>query len=498
MGSNEKFQANFPTVTTLEWQKKAEERLKGKSIETLYKVTYENIKLKPLYTKEDLSTLNISTFPGFTDFRRGIHHLGYCTKEWKVAQTLNALTSAELRNKLSSALQKGQTALAFEVTEHILNDLPEILKPYYKTYPFSLNARDHQVQLLSLLSKIAEENGSKEAVSGYIARDPLANLVELGSSQNDMTTIYDQWVKTIAKFNEHLPNVKTILVDTTPYHNGGANAVQELAVAMATGVHHVRLLTERMLSLETLLKKIVFKFAIGSNFFMEIAKLRAAKILWGKIVEAYGANSEVQGMEIAAETSTFTKTLYDSNVNLLRSASEAFSAVLGGIHYLHVCPDIEDNDATPFLERVARNTQLILKEEVFLKQVVDPAGGSWYIESLTNELAKKAWEMFLTIDDQGGIFKTLKSNWLQKQIYEVKTKRQNDVLTKKQSVIGTNVYENPNDQPRETLTDMPVVASNQTSGEWIEPILKERLTEPYEAHRRLIDQLKKAPDTEVD
>jgi methylmalonyl-CoA mutase len=498
MGSIDKYQANFPTITTLEWQKKAEASLKGNSVETLSSSTYENIKLKPLYTQEDFSIQNASQFPGFPDFRRGTYPLGYVTKEWKVAQNLLALNSIELGSKLSSALENGQTALAFEVTEHILNDLPEILKPYFKTYPFSLNTRHHQVQLLTVVSKLAEENSSKEAVGGYIATDPLANLVELGFSQDNITTIYDQWVKTIAKFNEYLPNVKTILVDTTPYHNGGANAVQELAVAMATGVYHMRLLTERMLSLETILQKMIFKFAIGSNFFIEIAKLRAAKILWGKIAEAYGANNELQGMVIAAETSSFTKTIYDTHVNLLRSASEAFSAVLGGIEYLHVRPYNVNQDAnSPFSERIARNTQLILKEEVFLNKVVDPAGGSWYIESLTNELAEKAWEMFLTIDDQGGIFKVLKSNWLQEQINEVKTKRQTDVLTKKQSVIGTNVYEDSHDQSIETRKSMTRINNMEACGEIIQPISQERLTEPYEAYRRQSDQLKQAPDTEV-
>lgn len=129
--------------------------------------------------------------------------------------------------------------------------------------------------------------------------------------------------------------------------------------------------------------------------------------------------------------------------------------------------------------------------------MVDPAGGSWYIESLTNELAEKAWEMFLTIDDQGGIFKVLKSNWLQKQISEVKTKRQTDVLTKKQSVIGTNVYEDSHDQPIETRKSMARINNMETCDEIIQPISQERLTEPYEAYRRQSDQLKQAPDTEV-
>lgn len=482
------FNETFPPTTAEEWIKKAEESLDGKTVETLSRNTYENIKLKPLYFREDLINQTVSQYPGFPDYRRGIHPLGYVTNEWKVAQTITAQNSQELNDKLISAFQKGQTAISFEVTEHLIKDLPNSLRNLYKTYPFSLNAQEYHTDVLTVIAELVEKQGSKEEVTGYIAADPIANTAQIGHSFEKITAVYDQYVKTIRKAAETLPNVKTILVDTTIYHNGGANAVQELAIALAAGVHHVRMLTERGLSLELLFSKLVFKFSVGANFFMEIAKFRAAKLLWGKIAEAYGVDAELQKMVLTAETSIFTKTKYDPYVNLLRAGNEAFAAVIGGIQYLHVSPFNEpEGAATAFSDRIARNTQLILKEEALLNKTVDPAGGSYYIESLTNELAEKAWELFLEIDEQGGIVKALLSNWLQEQILAVKAKRFHDAFTRKQSIIGTNIYASIEEQPLQAAAQVQA----QKNGQIPQSLTKERLSEPFEKLREKSERIKR-------
>lgn len=481
----------FPLFSFDNWTQKAEETLKGKSLDTLTRNTYENIKLKPLYSKEDTQKLVVSQFPGYPDYRRGFDSLGYITNDWKIAQTIVATDSKQLQEKLKSAFQKGQSAISFEVSEQFLKDVPKILDHFIKRYPFSLNAKTYQSQLLTEIGNLAEEQGIKEEITGYIANDPIANLVEGGNTFVKTSIIYEQWSDTIRKAAENFPNIKTILVDTTPYHNSGANAVQELAIALATAVNHIRLLTERGLSLEILFSKIVFEFSIGANFFMEIAKLRAAKLLWGKIGDAYGVDIESHKMLISARTSKFTKTKYDPNVNLLRAGSEAFAAIIGGIQYLHVSPYNEpEGDSTAFSDRIARNTQLILREEAYLKKIVDPAGGSWYIESLTNELAEKAWELFLEIDDNGGIIETLKSNWLQEQILTVKTKRLADIFTRKQSLIGTNVYASLMDQPLHLKATIKPPVSKNKQGETIHSLPQERLAEPWEKLRSKSEQLR--------
>jgi methylmalonyl-CoA mutase len=484
---NEMKNVVFSPATLEEWKKKAEESLKGKPVESLSRSTYEDIRLKPLYTKEDLENKNVSEYPGFEDFRRGINPLGYVACDWEVAQTIPAANVGEMKEMLLASFQKGQTAISFELSEKVLIEIPTILNDLYASYPFSVNAKRYQADLLTLIQQMAEENGNNQDVTGYIGMDPVALSLEAGTEPEAQ---YDQWAKIIENAAEKLPNVKTILADTTPFHNGGANAVQELACALAGGVEHIQMLTERGIGLETVLDKIVFKFAIGSNFFMELAKLRAARLLWCRLTEAYEVAPELRKMVISAETSRFTKTKYDPYVNLLRAGNEAFAAVLGGIQYLHVSPYNEpEGKLTDFSDRIARNTQLILKEETHIKNVVDPAGGSWYIESLTNELAEKAWALFLEIDERGGIISALRSNWLQQQIASVREKRLKDIFTRKQSIIGTNIYANPQDEPLQTVAKEKAAQVVGT----IKPIPQDRLAEPYEELRSRAEQLPVKP-----
>jgi methylmalonyl-CoA mutase len=489
MSMNEMKNVVFPAASIDDWKQKAEETLKGKSVDSISKGTYEDIKLKPLYTKEDLDNQNVSQFPGYEDYRRGVNSLGYVTNEWKVAQTFPAANPNELKSLLDASFEKGQTAISFEVSEQVLAEMSAILADIYSSYSFSVNAKAYHAELLTTVRDLAAVRGGNQEVSGYIGLDPVALMVE-GSQAQKLSDIYDQLAETISQTNEELPNLKTILVDTTPYHNGGANAVQELAIALSTGVQHLQELTERSLSLETILDKLVFKFSIGANFFMEVAKLRAAKLLWSKLTESYGAVSNLQKMVISAETSKFTKTKYDPYVNMLRSGNEAFAAILGGIQYLHVSPFNEpEGNVTVFSDRIARNTQLVLKEEAHLKKVIDPAGGSWYIESLTNELAEKAWALFLEIDAKEGIVSSLRSNWLQDQIAAVKEKRQKDIFTRKQSMIGTNIYANLQDEPIEVAETNSVV---EAGVEAIQPIPQERLALPYETLRGKAEKLTQA------
>ena len=211
---------------------------------------------------------------------------------------------------------------------------------------------------------------------------------------------------------------------------------------------------------------------------MELSKLRAARIIWSKVTQLYGADPSLQGMHISAETSVFTKTIFDPHVNLLRAGNEAFAAVLGGIQYLHIMPYDNLTGSSSFSERIARNIHLVLKEESHLKRVVDPAGGSWYIEDLTTQLAERAWVLFQQIEAKGGILEALKTNWLQNDIDEVYEKRNKDVQTGKQNIIGTTIYKKVNEK-------VPLIIKNNEEmdleqGMKIEAIPSRRLSEPFE------------------
>lgn len=488
----------FPTISYEQWKQAAEQSLRGRTVESLRRHTYEQIQLKPLYMKDELKEKNyLETFPSDADFRRGIHPLGYKTSPWKISQQLEATSIVELKQKLAHALKKGQTAIAFrELDELVTNEanFSEVLSEVIADFPFAVRLNRTQQPFLAMLAKLVEErNMDRQQIAGYVAMDPIAKLASQGGLEQTVAQTYDDWAQVIQVTAKELPKVKTIAIDSSVYHNSGANAVQEVAIALAVGVYHIEQLLKRGLQLEEILPRMTFHFSIGANYFMEVAKLRAARVLWAKIVEAYGASQELRKMHLSAETSVFTKTVYDPYVNMLRAANEAFAAVVGGVDYLHVGRfDETVKETSEFAERVARNTQLVLKEEALLDQVIDPAGGSWYVESITNELIEKAWELFLLIEEKGGVFSALQSGYLQTEIHEIKNQRMEDTLTRKQSIVGTNKYAN---LAEETVQERNITAKQMESTsfvETVEPLQLGRLAVPFEKLRERSEKLQAA------
>lgn len=475
---------SFPNYLLNDWKLTALESLKGKPLDCLQTDTYESILLKPLYSKKDEK---ISTdYPGGSDYKRGLHTLGYITNKWKIAQRIAYTSQQELVNNLKVAIERGQTAYSFEPADSLFplkDDLVQFLIEQSKI-PFAINAKDYFKKMLNELS--GQAGIEKERILGFIGFDPLSTFILKGSMPGDVDGFFNGWATDIEQYNERFPHLKTILVDLSTYHNGGANAVQELGIACSTGVFYLQQLLEKGMELHEILSKMIFHFSIGSNFFMEIAKIRAARILWNKIAEVYGAKMEYRGMDISAETSAFTKTMLDKHVNILRAGNEAFAAVLGGVQYLHVTPFDEESH---FSERLARNTQHILQEEAHLQHVVDPAGGSWYIESLTREIAEKAWAFFKTIEAKGGIVPTIQSNFIQKEIQAINEKRKQDILTRKSSIIGTNVYANLD----EKITNSIVASEEQKLGVEIRKIPQVRLSVPFEELRMKAASFKEKP-----
>jgi methylmalonyl-CoA mutase len=477
---------SFPLKTAEEWASKAEQSLKGKSIETLKSSTYEKIFLKPLYSKWDAE--NVPDYPGGSDFRRGINPLGYVTNEWKVAQRISYHSVNELKEKLHGSVEKGQTALSFEVSEAIIESkevLYDLLGDLPSRYPLAINAKGMQSALLALLIEI---EASANEFSGYVASDPFSLFAEEGFIAEEF---FKSWLNDIKPAKEKLPNLRTVLINTSTYHQGGANAVQELGIAAATGTFYLQRLLDKGMKLEDVLGNMIFQFSIGSNFFMELAKIRAARILWNKITQVYGADSKDRGMHITAETSSFTKTVYDPYVNLLRAGNEGFASVVGGVQYLHITPFDDLTRSSQLSERIARNTQNILKDEAHLRTIVDPAGGSWYIEVLTTELAEKAWQYFQQIDAKGGMLEVLKSGWLQDEISSIQMKREQDAFTRKQSIVGTNVYANLAESagPAIERTFDNYLSIDRPNIIKIMAIKQTRLSEPFEKLRRISERI---------
>lgn len=473
MGMDKIMAYRFPETTMEDWKDKAEQALKGKSVDALKTLTYESIILKPLYFRGN--GINAG-YPGSPDFRRGISPLGYRHGNWRIAQQISWVSPEELSNKLTDAFNNGQTAISFKMRKGCEREAAIAAADFSSSHRFAINAGTGQAAFLRALDE-ASESGS---LTGYIGFDPLAALAtgDVGNPGD-----LGGWVKTISETAQKHPNLRTVLVDAAVYHNGGANAVQELSAAAATGVYYIEQLLKAGMDIDTIFTKFAFQFAIGGNFFMEIAKLRAARIIWDRIGELYGAVEFVRGMVISAETSTFTKTLYDAHVNLLRAGNEAFAAVLGGVQYVHVEPFDSLEGATPFSERIARNIQLILQEEAYLDKVADPAGGSWYIEELTGELAEKAWDLFVKIDALGGMRSALESGWLKKEIAATHDQRVSDAKARKHSIVGTTVYANL----AETVKPLPERSTDSGQG-----IPQTRLSIPFEELRLKAATLEKS------
>lgn len=506
----------FNNASLEDWREKALASLKGKPIDTLYTNTYEQFMLKPLYTMEDIIEDPIDDIPGKGDFRRGNDPLGYQSRPWQIANRLAYTNLEELEEKISAALAKGQTAVSFEVRPELFADSKKLVSFFEKfksDYPFSVDAGYLQAPLLAALIQAKNKAETDMNITGFVAVDPVAEASLSGALPIEEEQFFSEWSRNLEEANKLLPGLKTVLVNTSPYHNSGANSVQELAIAISTGVYLLQKLMDRGWKLEKALSKMVFHFAIGSNFFMETAKLRAARLLWNKTVEAFGAGEQERKMEISAETSLFTKTVFDPYVNMLRIGNEAFAAVLGGVQYLRTGTfDEALGNGDTFSERVARNTQLILKSEAHLEKVADPAGGSWYIESLTRQLAEKAWEFFLEIDSKGGMMEVLKTGWLQEQIDQIAKEREKDIFKRKKSIIGTNVYANLSEHfSEQAYTEIERVFSDKTLADFMamfsageplssgivqlktarnfSPLIPKRLSEPYEKLRFRAEKL---------
>ena len=274
-----------------------------------------------------------------------------------------------------------------------------------------------------------------------------------GALHISLDTAFDEMAHTVVWAKEQAPELKTVLVSGDVYANGGANDVQEVAYALATAVCYVRQLAQRNIDIHTIAKSMMFTFSLGANFFMEIAKLRALRVLWARIMEAFGAEEADRAVHVHGRTSAFTKTVYDPYVNLLRNTTQAFSGVVGGLNSLEVSPfDQPIRKADDFSRRIARNIQVMLQTEFELRQPVDPVGGSWYVETLAAELCEKIWSEFQTIESKGGIIAALKEGYPQAQVKAILDERFKNLA------FGNNMYANmteelldPKPENQETL-----------------------------------------------
>ncbi|MCA1030662.1 acyl-CoA mutase large subunit family protein [Bacillus timonensis] len=491
MNNVEQFKSqSFPSVDYDTWKNEAEKSLKGRPFDKLFTNTYEGIQLKPLYTKQDLEKSHATnSLPGEEPFRRGTSALGYKQKPWYISQELTGESCEELNQLLREELARGLSMIHIVLNEgvqiHSIKEINLLFKGISLIeVPLLIDTQSTSLPFLSLFQQYCEqEEIDTKKLVGTVGMDPLGYLAKTGNLPLELTKLLDHMVDSIKWSERAAPHLRVILVNGQPYHNGGASSVQELAFAMATATDYIRACIERGLQIDAIAPKMTFSFSIGSNMFMEIAKLRAAKEMWSTIIKAFGGNRDSQKMNIHARTSAFTKTVFDPYVNMLRSTTEAFAAAIGGVDSLHVSAfDEPFRQPDSFSRRIARNTQLILQEEAHLKHIVDPAGGSWYVETLTDQVGQKAWTLFQEVESEGGMFKALQKGFIQEKINFVYENRMTNVKNRTDKIVGTNMYANL----QETLVhqDKNITFSVKKDEHLlVEPVPTRRISEPFEALR---------------
>ncbi len=437
--------SEFPPVSTEQWKEKIIKDLKGKPYEKLIRKTPEGFEIKPFYREEDLKNIPfINSLPGEFPFIRGKK-----TKKnsWLIRQDIRVDDVYKANAKALDIRMRGVDSLGFVFKETINPDENELenLLENIRSDIMELNfTGGDELIIVSAFDALAKKyNRNLEKVRGSVNYDPLGFYSLHGRFQNSEEEDFSKLIK-LYKAGTHLPAFQLITVNAQVFHNSGGGIVSELAYALAIGAGYLTYLTDNGLAVDEAAPKIRFHFAVGSEYFMEIAKFRAFRFLWARVVNAYGLNKADNAVaHIHATNSFWNKTVYDPYVNMLRTTTESMSALIAGIDSFTVLPfDATYNIPDNFSERFARNQQLILKEESYFDNVVDPAAGSYYIENLTNELIRHAWQLFLETDKQGGYLESFKRGIVQKRIKDEAAAKDRNIALRKHSVLGVNQYPN--------------------------------------------------------
>ena len=459
--NTEKLFEEFSPVSTEQWEAIIREELKGADYEKkLIWQTPEGFQVKPYYRAEDLEGINfLYSTPGEFPFIRGNKPLD---NTWFIRQDINVkeLGFEGANRKALDILQKGVDSVGFYIPEDIsvtYSDFALLMQNIWvKGTEVNFRAGHQSLMILEFLKQLMDQrNRDYERLQGSLDFDPLGSLTLHGNFCHACVDAEGAFkhAREIIDKAKNMPNLRVLAVHASIFGNSGASLVQELAFALSAGVEYLTRLTDLGLSVSVIAPKMRFIFSVGSNYFFEIAKLRAARLLWSHIIKSYGAASEEAGrMNIHCITSIYNKTLYDPYVNMLRTTTEAMSATLGGTDSLEVLPfDIAYGHSTEFSERMARNQQLILKEESGFHKIADPAAGSYYIENLTENIAREAWKLFLKMEEAGGYLEAFKLGMIQDLVNENAMKREAAIATRREFVLGTNQYPNLTEEIKEVL-----------------------------------------------
>jgi methylmalonyl-CoA mutase len=492
----EKLFSNFPPISTEEWMAKITADLKGADFEKrLVWRTNEGFNVNPFYRRENLEGLKaVDSLPGEFPYVRGTGK----DNDWHTRQDIEVNDFEAANAKALDVLYKGITSLGFRIDGDDVNaeNIKTLLKgihPEAVELNFSTCYRK-SLELTKILVEYIKESGADVMKCfGSVNYDPFKPLLKKGREAGEWVEKAAEIVKAAAS----LPRFRVLAVNAHALNDGGAYNYQELGYALANGNQLMNALVEAGLDAGLVAKKIKFNFGIGGNYFMEIAKFRAARWLWAEIVEAYKPvcpndcpNKSPEGIclcaakiYVHAQTSVFNKTVYDAHVNLLRTQTEAMSATIAGINSLTVRPfDETYKNPDEFSERIARNQQLLLKEECHFDKITDPSAGSYYIENLTKSIAEQSWKLFLEIDEKG-FYEALKAGTVQTAVKASADNRFKALATRREILLGTNQFPNFTEQAESKIVERGACGCGCSDDAPYMPLPAGRLGTAFEALR---------------
>jgi methylmalonyl-CoA mutase len=488
---NKKLFTEFPEITTSMWEQKIKSDLNGADyLKQLVWNSDEGIPVKPFYRLEDIETL---------DYLEGVGNLknpSDAHRGWLICQQVSPGKKIRKANeRIKAALKGGVQAIRIQLGEAGLPDismLEELLEG------ISLNETELHFggclgadALYIALSKLASQTGTKPSeLKGCLGADPLGKMAETGIPIGS----FENLGKLVKQVKESSPEMKVVEVHGSLIQNASTNLVEELAFSMAMASEYMTILTEKKIDPITAQEALLLYLGSGPNYFMEIAKLRAARILWVKIAEAYGVETSMARIRIHSVSSQWNMTLYDPHVNMLRGTTEAMSSILGGADLVNVLPfDYPNGKGSKFSDRIARNVQIILREEAYFDQVADPASGSYYMESLTDSLAEKTWDLFCEVESMGGFIKAFEAGWIQEKVEASRKKKIDRASSGKGRILGTNAYPNFHELNLNQLIAAPQKTEPDEATSLLTPLRPFRLSSSFEKLRLDTERSAKRP-----
>ena len=438
--------SEFPPVSTEAWEQKIIADLKGGDYNKKLKwKTDEGFDVKPYYRAEDLTGLEyLKSLPGILPYVRGLRK---DNNEWIVRQDISSSDICQINILAKDAIAKGAGAVglkAIEATTH--KQLSELLDgiDFHKTGINFISAKSYPLALEFLIYELSHREVDGQNLKGSINFDPISYLLLHGDFYQSWENNLEETEYLLSIVRKKIPGFKVITVNGHYFQDAGSTIVQELAFSLASASEYLACLTGRGASVDDVAPYIQFSLGIGPNYFMEISKLRAARLLWTRMVEQYQAKSEESfKLFIHATTALWNKSIYDPYVNMLRTTTEGMSAALGNADSVTINPfDISFKDSDEISRRIARNQQLVLKEESYLDKIVDPGAGSYYIENLTHSIAHYAWELFKDVESRGGMIGCIKSGFIQDEVERSRNQKVMDIAQRKIIMLGTNQYPN--------------------------------------------------------